>query len=100
MYLKLFEVYERAGVHVQHVEPTYPYTFVHVHDIVRYSLLGYFACPDNGTSQGYPPKQLGGLVVKSFACYAGGPGSIPGWGTQNFEIGLHQQNLSKSVNRM
>ena len=34
---------------------------------------------------GIKKRQLGGLVVKSFACWAGGPGSIPGWGTQNFQ---------------
>ena len=31
-------------------------------------------------------RQLGGLVVKSLACCAGGPGSIPGYGTQNFQM--------------
>ena len=31
-------------------------------------------------------RQLGGLVVKSFACCAGGLGSIPGRGTQNFQM--------------
>ena len=31
-------------------------------------------------------RQLGGLVVKSFACCAGGPGSTPGWGTQHFQM--------------
>ena len=44
--------------------------------------------------------QLGGLVVKSFACCAGGPGFDPRVGNPKFSNGLHQQNLSKPVNRM
>ena len=45
-------------------------------------------------------QQLGSLLVKSIAYYVGGPGFEPRVGNPKFSNDLHQQNLSKPVNRM
>ena len=48
-------------------------------------------------SYSYKIRQLGGLVVKSFACWAGCPEFDPMVGNPKFSNGLYQQILSKPV---